>query len=125
MEVGFCHGTRSTEFDRQLYLGRCRPSPQGRGRRRGQYRRRIPLTEEGGIEASIEHEVLPHAPDAWYVESSVKTGYEISFSGYFYKPEPMRGVDEIRADILAMERETEGLLRLGQRAIGSQLHFQE
>ena len=49
-------------------------------------------------------------PDAWYVSGSVKVGYEISFSRYFYKPEPLRSLEEIRADILAVERETEGLL---------------
>ena len=40
----------------------------------------------------------------------MKIGYEISFNRYFYKPEPMRTLDEIRRDILAVERETEGLL---------------
>lgn len=38
------------------------------------------------------------------------TGYEISFTRYFYKPAPLRTLEEIRADILARERETEGLL---------------
>jgi len=70
----------------------------------------IPLTEEGGIEAFLKREVLPYAPDAWYVESCVKIGYEISFTRYFYKPQPMRSLEEIRADILAVEKETEGLL---------------
>ena len=70
----------------------------------------IPLTEEGGIEAFIRREVLPYAPDAWYVPSSVKIGYEISFTRYFYKPQPLRSLAEIRADILALEGATEGLL---------------
>jgi len=70
----------------------------------------IPLQEEGGIEAFIRREVLPYAPDAWFVEDSVKTGYEISFTRYFYKPKPMRTLEEIRADIRALEKETEGLL---------------
>jgi type I restriction enzyme M protein len=70
----------------------------------------VPLLEEGGIEAFIRREVLPHAPDAWYVPESVKTGYEISFTRYFYKPQPLRTLEEIRADILALEKETEGLL---------------
>ena len=70
----------------------------------------IPLTEQGGIEAFLRREVLPYAPDAWYVASSVKVGYEISFTRQFYKPTPLRSLEEIRADILAMERETEGLL---------------
>ena len=49
----------------------------------------IPLPEEGGIEAFLRREVLPYAPDAWYVPESVKTGYEISFTRHFYKPQPL------------------------------------
>lgn len=71
----------------------------------------IPLLEEGDIEAFLRREVLPpYAPDAWFDESSVKTGYEISFNRYFYKPQPMRTLEEIRADILAVRKESEGLL---------------
>ena len=70
----------------------------------------VPLLEEGGIEAFLRREVLPHAPDAWFDETSVKIGYEISFTRYFYKPKPMRTLEEIRADILALENETKGLL---------------
>ena len=70
----------------------------------------VPLMEEGGIEALVKREVLPHAADAWYVPDSVKTGYEISFMRYFYKPLPLRTLDEIRADILALEKETDSLL---------------
>ncbi len=70
----------------------------------------IPLQEEGGIEGFLRREVLPYAEDAWYVAKSVRIGYEISFNRYFYKPEPMRTLEEIRADIMAVERETEGLL---------------
>ena len=70
----------------------------------------IPLQEEGGIDAFLRREVLPYAGDAWYQTDSVKVGYEIGFTRYFYKPKPMRTLEEIRADILALERETEGLL---------------
>jgi type I restriction enzyme M protein len=70
----------------------------------------VPLLEEGGIEAFLRREVLPHATNAWYVPESVKTGYEVSFTRYFYKPQPLRTLQEIRADILALEKETEGLL---------------
>ena len=70
----------------------------------------VPLLEEGGIDAFLRREVLPYAPDAWYAPDSVKVGYEISFTRHFYKPQPMRPLEEIRADILALERETEGLL---------------
>ena len=44
-----------------------------------------------------------------YVEDGVKIGYEISFTRYFYKPQPMRTLEEIRADILALEQESGGL----------------
>jgi len=70
----------------------------------------IPLLEPGGIAAFIQREVLPHAADAWVDEEATKIGYEISFNRYFYKPQPMRTLDEIRADILALEKETEGML---------------
>ena len=52
----------------------------------------------------------PWAPDAWQKHDSVKIGYEISFNRYFYKPQPMRPLDEIRADIRAVEGDTAGLL---------------
>ncbi len=70
----------------------------------------VPLLEEGGIEAFLKREVLPHAADAWFDPASVRIGYEISFTRYFYKPQPLRTLEEIRADILALEKETEGLL---------------
>jgi len=70
----------------------------------------VPLLEEGGIEAFLQREVLPYAADAWYVADSVKTGYEVSFTRYFYKPAPLRTLEEIRADIVALEKESEGIL---------------
>ena len=70
----------------------------------------VPLREAGGIEGFLRREVLPYAPDAWYAADSVKVGYEISFTRAFYRPRPLRPLAEIRADILAAEQETEGLL---------------
>lgn len=70
----------------------------------------IPLLEEGGIEAFIRREVLPYTPDAWIKEDSAKIGYEISFTRHFYKPQPLRTLEEIAADIRAVEKESEGLL---------------
>lgn len=70
----------------------------------------VPLLEDGGIAAFIEREVLPYSPDAWVDGSKTQIGYEISFTKHFYKPIPMRTLDEIKADIFAIEQETEGLL---------------
>lgn len=70
----------------------------------------VPLLEDGGIDAFIKREVLPYVPDAWYVPDSIKIGYEISFTKVFYKPTPLRSLEEIKIDILAVEKEAEGLL---------------
>ena len=70
----------------------------------------IPLLHPGGIETFLREEVLPYAPDAWYNPEAIKIGYEINFNRHFYKPKPMRSLEAIRADILALEQETEGLL---------------
>ena len=52
----------------------------------------------------------------------MRVGYEISFTRYFYKPQPMRTLEEIRADILELEKETEGLL---EEIVGAQPHTRE
>jgi len=70
----------------------------------------VPLLEPGGIEAFVRREVLPYTPDAWIARSATKVGYEISFTRHFYKPQSLRSLEEIRADIRALEKETEGLL---------------
>jgi type I restriction enzyme M protein len=70
----------------------------------------IPLLEEGGIEAFIRREVLPHVPDAWVDENKTVVGYEIPFTRHFYKYQPLRSLKEITADIRTLEEETEGLL---------------
>ncbi len=70
---------------------------------------RVPLKED--IKTYFEREILPHLPDAWIDSSKTKKGYEINFTKYFYKYMLLRSLAEIRADILALERETDGLLR--------------
>ena len=64
----------------------------------------------GRSDAFLRREVLPYAPDAWYDAGKVKIGYEISFNRYFYKPQSLRSLEEIRADLLAVEQEAAGLL---------------
>lgn len=58
----------------------------------------------------FKREVLPHVSDAWMDRSKDKVGYEINFTKEFYKYKPLRSLEEIRKDILALEKETEGLL---------------
>ncbi len=69
----------------------------------------IPLKEN--IAEYMKHEVLPHVPDAWVDEKKTKIGYEINFTKYFYEYRPLRSLEEIRADILALEEETDGLIK--------------
>jgi type I restriction-modification system DNA methylase subunit len=48
---------------------------------------------------------------AFYIDpGKTQVGYEISFTRHFYKPVPMRTSNEIKADIFALEEESEGLL---------------
>ncbi len=70
----------------------------------------VPLLEDGGIGAFIRREVLPYSPDAWIKEDATKIGFEVSFTRHFYKPQPLRTLEEISADVLAIEKESEGLL---------------
>jgi type I restriction enzyme M protein len=69
----------------------------------------VPLTDS--IDEYFKREVLPHASDAWMDRSKDKIGYEISFTKYFYKYQPLRPLKDITADMMALEKETEGLLK--------------
>lgn len=69
----------------------------------------VPLKED--IAEYFEREVRPHVPDAWIDEGRTVKGYEISFTWYFYQYKPLRSLPEIRADILALEKETEGMIQ--------------
>ena len=69
----------------------------------------IPL--KGNIEEYFAKEVLPFAPDAYYSMDTAKIGYEINFNKYFYKYIAPRSLEEIAKDILALEAETDGVLK--------------
>ena len=69
---------------------------------------KVPMKEN--IKDYFKKEVLPFAPDAWYDDKKMKVGYEISFTKYFYKHEPLRDLADIEKDIMLLEKETDGLL---------------
>jgi type I restriction enzyme M protein len=98
------HGLFAVDLDGHPVVVEYEPDPDLRDTEQ------VPLLEEGGIEAFIGREVLPYAPDAWFDADATKIGYEVSFTRYFYRPPKMRTLEEIRADIMAIERETSGLL---------------
>jgi type I restriction enzyme M protein len=68
----------------------------------------VPLKEN--IRDYFLREVKPHVPEAWINLDATKIGYEISFNKYFYRHTPLRTLDEVSADILALERESDGLI---------------
>jgi type I restriction enzyme M protein len=73
----------------------------------------VPLDEK--IDAYMKREVLPYVPDAWVDEDKTKVGYEISFNRYFYVYQPPRSVEEIQADLTAIEDEIAALLKSGMK----------
>lgn len=68
----------------------------------------VPLDED--IQTYFEREVLQHVTDAWIDHSKTVKGYEISFTRYFYNYIPPRSIEEITAEILQLEKETDGIL---------------
>ncbi len=77
----------------------------------------VPLSEDW--RDYMQHEVLPFVPDAWVDESHRDTrdkqvgrvGYEINFNRYFYQYVPPRPLEEIDAELKALEAEIAGLLK--------------
>jgi type I restriction enzyme M protein len=67
----------------------------------------IPLKED--IEEYFEREVLPHVEDAWIDFDKTKVGYEVNFTRYFYEYTPLRPTSDIRADILKLKEQMEGI----------------
>lgn len=91
-------------------LGLLRSAGAGRGAHYQRARERLINGSNGSAAATGPGARARQAAGFAYVPDGVKTGYEISFIRYFYKPQPLRTLDEIRADILTLEKETEGLL---------------
>lgn len=69
----------------------------------------VPLKEN--INGYFIREVKPHVNEAWINLEATKIGYEISFSKYFYRHKPLRSIEEVTADILQLETESDGLIR--------------
>lgn len=81
----------------------------------------VPLGES--VEAFFEREVKPHVPDAWIDTRRCDpkdkqvglVGYEINFNRYFYRYMPPRPLEEIEADIRAVEQD---ILRMLAKVTG-------
>ncbi|TBZ72474.1 type I restriction-modification system subunit M [Rhizobium leguminosarum] len=68
----------------------------------------VPLKDS--IHRYFKAEVRPHVPEAWINLDTVKIGYEISFNKYFYRHKPLRGLEAVTRDILALEQKADGLI---------------
>jgi type I restriction enzyme M protein len=68
----------------------------------------IPLKDD--IHHYFLAEVKPHVEEAWINLDSVKIGYEISFNKYFYRHKPLRSLEKVTKDILALEEKADGLI---------------
>ena len=68
----------------------------------------IPWKEE--IDAYMEKNVYPYAPDAWIDEKKTKIGYEIPFTREFYKYVAPRKSDEIFASLQELDRQEQELM---------------
>lgn len=78
---------------------------------------RVPLKEDW--RDYVAREVIPFVPDAWVDESyrdacdreTGRIGYEINFNRYFYRYVPPRPLEEIDAELKALEQEIARLLQ--------------
>ncbi len=84
----------------------------------------VPLSET--VEAYFDREVKPHVSDAW-IDAARRdakdgqvgvVGYEINFNRYFYRYQPPRPLEEIEADIRAIETD---IVRMLAEVTGSGL----
>lgn len=70
---------------------------------------KIPVKED--IYEYFLREVRPYVADAWIDIASTKIGCEISFNKYFYKPAPLRTLEENERDIIALDKESQGFIQ--------------
>src|SRR6266545_1812418 len=62
------------------------------------------------VEEYTAAEVLPYVPDSWVDHDKTRIGYEIPLTRHFYKYSSPRPLEEIDADIRALEDEIQELL---------------
>ena len=70
---------------------------------------KIPVKED--IYEYFQREVRPYVDDAWINIAPTKIGCEISFNKYFYKPIPLRTLEENQADIIDLDQKSQGYIK--------------
>lgn len=64
----------------------------------------IPFVYDGGIEAFLNNEVKPYAPDAYVDYKQIRIGYELIFTKYFFHPRELRSIEQISFDLKEIEK---------------------
>lgn len=67
-------------------------------------------THRRAIDQHMDDEVLPFVADAWVDHSKTRIGYEIPLTRHFYRYTPPRPLEEIDAEIKALEEEIQEVL---------------
>lgn len=70
---------------------------------------KIPVKED--IYEYFQREVRPYVDDAWINLPPTKIGCEISFNKYFYKPVPLRSLEENERDIRELDEQSQGFIQ--------------
>ena len=70
---------------------------------------KIPIKED--IYEYFMREVRPYVSDAWINLPPTKIGCEISFNKYFYKPAPLRSLEENERDIRELDAQSQGFIQ--------------
>lgn len=70
---------------------------------------KIPVKED--IYEYFQREVRPYVDDAWINLPPTKIGCEISFNKYFYKPAPLRSLEENERDIRELDEQSQGYIQ--------------
>ena len=74
---------------------------------------KIPVKED--IYEYFQRELRPYVADAWINLTAKKPntmiGCEISFNKYFYKPAPLRTLEENERDILELDKQSQGFIQ--------------
>ena len=70
---------------------------------------KIPVKED--IYEYFQREVRPYVDDAWINLPPTKIGCEISFNKYFYKPAPLRSLEENERDIRELDKQSQGFIQ--------------
>ena len=68
----------------------------------------VPLNAD--VNQYFKNEVLPHVPDAWIDYDKTRIGYELNFTKYFYQYKPLRAANEVKTEIVDLEKSIKDLL---------------